>query len=108
MVKSLVKIQHQYESKHNIPAMLENEKSALSKKFDYICRGLRGEQMIYAMVLSGLKTAIKPAFIKYLAEEAKANVEKESYIRDAEVIQAHVDLKLLKLSQQNDTKTQKK
>eukprot|EP00794_Sanderia_malayensis_P004912 gene4912-5558_t len=98
MVKRLEEVQRKWNESNNIARKLEKEKTIMKKKFDDMCEGVIGEQAVARDIGEGLKSAVSSGFLAFLAKQTKGKIEGKTWISSNEVMQAHVDLKLLSLS----------
>eukprot|EP00794_Sanderia_malayensis_P004906 gene4906-5554_t len=98
MVKRLEEVQRKWNESNNIARKLEKEKAIMKDKFDAMCEGVIGEQAVARDIGEGLKKAVSSGFIAFLAKQTKSKIVGKTWISSNEVMQAHVDLKLLSLS----------
>eukprot|EP00794_Sanderia_malayensis_P004911 gene4911-5557_t len=98
MVKRLEEVQRKWDESNNIAKKLEKEKAIMKEKFDAMCEGVIGEQAVARDIGEGLKKAASSGFIAFLAKKSKSKIVDKTWISSNEVMQAHVDLKLLSLS----------
>ena len=99
LVKTLEKVQKTWEHKHNIAAKLQAEKEVLRDNFkNVICKEIFGKARAIQQISDGLIHAMKNGFVEYLSSKVQVAVQDMGWVMDSKILQAHVDLKYLKLS----------
>ena len=98
LIEKFEVIRQKWNDGNNIASKLLLSKTRLKEKFGSICKGIIGTRAVVLDIVSGIKDALKLGFKDYLAEVTKSSLETKRWITSPEVMQAHIDLDLLKMS----------
>ena len=99
IIRKLDEFQWTWESEHNIPAKLMAEKEVLRENFkNVICKEIFGKERAIQQITQGLKHALEEGFIGYLSGNVQIAVQDKGWVTDSKILEAHVDLKYLRLS----------
>jgi hypothetical protein len=97
----LEELQNKWNSNHNRTKRLEDRRQELWIFFQKVVEGIRGIKLFELMIYEKLKNLWQDGFIERLIEDVAADVSKEKWIGNNDILQAYIDNEKIRILKTN-------